>query len=96
VSFSTTNQDQVSVLQRVMNAMPGIDIDGLVTTGPALVGVALQVPNNVLSLPSASHDAVMKEASLVITHGGHGTLMRALSDATRTTSRCGWKLVISA
>jgi len=29
-------------------------------------------------LPSAPHDAVMKEVSLVVTHGGHGTVSRAL------------------
>jgi UDP:flavonoid glycosyltransferase YjiC (YdhE family) len=29
-------------------------------------------------LPSAPHDAVMSEASLVVTHGGHGTVSRAL------------------
>jgi MGT family glycosyltransferase len=79
VSFSTTDQDQAGVLQRVVNAMSGVDIDGLVTTGPALDGVALRLPKNVLSFPNASHDAVMKEASLVVTHGGHGTAMRALS-----------------
>jgi UDP:flavonoid glycosyltransferase YjiC (YdhE family) len=78
-SFSTTDQDQAGVLQRVVNAMSGVDIDGLVTTGPALDGVALRLPKNVLSFPNASHDAVMKEASLVVTHGGHGTAMRALS-----------------
>jgi UDP:flavonoid glycosyltransferase YjiC (YdhE family) len=29
-------------------------------------------------LPSAPHDAVMKEVSIVVTHGGHGTASRAL------------------
>jgi UDP:flavonoid glycosyltransferase YjiC (YdhE family) len=38
----------------------------------------LKAPKGVTLLPSAPHDAVMKEMSLVITHGGHGTVSRAL------------------
>jgi UDP:flavonoid glycosyltransferase YjiC (YdhE family) len=38
----------------------------------------LKAPKGVTLLPSAPHDAVMKEVSLVITHGGHGTVSRAL------------------
>ncbi len=48
------------------------------TTGPALEVAKLHAPNNVTLLPSAPHDAVMKEVSLVVTHGGHGTVSRAL------------------
>jgi UDP:flavonoid glycosyltransferase YjiC (YdhE family) len=33
---------------------------------------------NVTVLHSAPHDTVMKEVSLVITHGGHGTVTRTL------------------
>jgi UDP:flavonoid glycosyltransferase YjiC (YdhE family) len=51
---------------------------GVATVGPALEGVRLQAPNNVTLLPSAPHDAVMKDVSLVVTHGGHGTVSRAL------------------
>ena len=78
VSFSTTFQDQSEALQRVINALGGIDIDAVVTTGLALDGVTLHAPKNVTLLHSAPHDAVMKEASLVVTHGGHGTVSRAL------------------
>jgi Glycosyltransferase family 28 C-terminal domain len=78
VSFSTTFQDQSEALQRVINALGGIDIDAVVTTGPALDGVTLHAPKNVTLLHSAPHDVVMKEASLVITHGGHGIVRRAL------------------
>ena len=38
----------------------------------------LKAPKGVTLLPSAPHVAVMKEVSLVITHGGHGTVSRAL------------------
>ncbi len=35
-------------------------------------------PKNVTLLRSAPHDEVMQEVSLVVTHGGHGTVSRAL------------------
>jgi MGT family glycosyltransferase len=79
VSFSTTFQAQGDALQRVINALGGIEIDAVVTTGPAMSGASFDPPRNVTLLPSAPHDAVMKEVSLVVTHGGHGTLSRALA-----------------
>lgn len=79
VSFSTTNQNQASALQRVVNAVTQAGMDGVATIGPALDGAAFNVLQNITLLPSAPHDAVMKEVSLVVTHGGHGTVSRALS-----------------
>jgi MGT family glycosyltransferase len=78
VSFSTTFQGQVEALQRVVNALGGMAVDAVVTTGPAIEPTALCAPANVTVLRSAPHDAVMREASLVVTHGGHGTVSRAL------------------
>lgn len=78
VSFSTTDQNQADALQRTANAVAKIGMDGLVTVGPALEGVTLNAPKNVTFLASAPHDAVMKEVTLVVTHGGHGTVSRAL------------------
>jgi MGT family glycosyltransferase len=78
VSFSTTNQNQTEALQRTVNAIAGIEMDAVATLGPALNGATLRPPNNVTLLRSAPHDAVMKEVSLVVTHGGHGTVSRAL------------------
>jgi UDP:flavonoid glycosyltransferase YjiC (YdhE family) len=79
VSFSTTNQDQADVLQRTVNAIATIKMDAVATLGPAVRSADLQAPANVTLPPSAPHDAVMKEVSLVVTHGGHGTVSRALS-----------------
>jgi UDP:flavonoid glycosyltransferase YjiC (YdhE family) len=78
VSFSTSFQDQTETLQRVINVLGAMAIDAVVTTGPALVDATLQAAKNVTLLHSAPHDAVMKEVSLVVTHGGHGTVSRAL------------------
>ena len=57
--------------------MAEIEMDAVATLGPALDGTVRR-PENVTLLPSAPHDAVMKEVSLVVTHGGHGTVSRAL------------------
>lgn len=78
VSFSTTDQKQTDALQRTVNAIGRIAMDGVATIGPALEATTLHAPKNVTLLPSAPHDAVMREVSLVVTHGGHGTVSRAL------------------
>ncbi len=78
VSFSTTNQNQADVLQRAVNAVARAGMDGVATVGPALSGAKLNAAQNVTLLASAPHDAVMKRVSLVVTHGGHGTVSRAL------------------
>jgi MGT family glycosyltransferase len=78
VSFSTTDQNQTDALQRAVNAIAKVGMYGVATVGPALEGATFRAPNDITVLPSAPHDAVMKEASLVVTHGGHGTVSRAL------------------
>lgn len=78
VSFSTTNQDQADVVQRTVNAIGHTNMEAVATLGPALKDTSLHAPPNVALLPSAPHDAVLKQVSLVVTHGGHGTVSRAL------------------
>jgi UDP:flavonoid glycosyltransferase YjiC (YdhE family) len=58
--------------------MGSTDADAVATTGPNLNAACLRAPANVHLLHSAPHDAVMKEVSLVVTQGGHGTVNRAL------------------
>ncbi len=42
--------------------------------------IRLDVPDNVVVVNSAPHSQVFPHASLVITHAGHGTIMRALAN----------------
>jgi UDP:flavonoid glycosyltransferase YjiC (YdhE family) len=79
VAMSTTFQDQVGSLQRVIDALGGLPVRGLVTTGPALEPSALTSTPNVTVVSSAPHSRVLQHASVVITHGGHGTVMKALA-----------------
>lgn len=78
VSFSTTFQDHVGVLQRVVDALGGLPVRGVVTLGPSLRDGDLTAPDNVRLLRHARHDALMREAAVVVSHGGHGTVCRAL------------------
>ena len=48
------------------------------TTGAVVAPSEVATPPNVIVLNYAAHDPIMRRAALVITHGGHGTAMRAL------------------
>jgi MGT family glycosyltransferase len=78
VSLSTSFQNQAALLQRIVAALGTMDLDAVVTIGPAMENENLEAPANVTIVHSAPHDTVMKEVSLVVTHGGHGTVARAL------------------
>lgn len=67
------------MLQRVADALAELPVRGLVTLGGAIEASELIPPANVHLVDSAPHDAVMREAALVVTHGGHGAVIRALS-----------------
>jgi MGT family glycosyltransferase len=79
VAMSSTYQDQAASLQRVMDALSNLPVRGFVTTGPALDPSALQPAANVTVVPSAPHRQVLPHAALVVTHGGHGTVMKTLA-----------------
>lgn len=79
VSFSTSFQDQLGALQRVVDALGSVDVRGLVTVGPAIDGRQLTLPNNVRTESFVPHAQVIPEAKLVITHCGHGTTMAAVT-----------------
>ena len=78
VSFSTTFQGHVDVLQRVVDGAADLPLRLLVTLGDTIAPDELKPAANCRLLPNAPHNAVMPEAALVVTHGGHGTVTRAL------------------
>jgi UDP:flavonoid glycosyltransferase YjiC (YdhE family) len=79
VGFSSTFQNQGPILQKVIDALGKLRVRGLVTLGPGLDGAQFRCPPNVVVRPSAPHAAVFAEAAAVITHAGHGTVIRALA-----------------
>ena len=79
VSLSTTFQNQAALLQRVMDATSSLPVRVLVTLGPTLSPDHFRVPPNVVLTPSAAHAQVFPQAAVVVTHAGHGTVIRALA-----------------
>lgn len=77
IGFSTSFQDHAAVLQRVINASGELPVCALVTLGQ-IQPDEVQASANTAIVRSAPHNAVMRQASVVVTHGGHGTVMRAL------------------
>ncbi|WP_375385443.1 glycosyltransferase [uncultured Microbacterium sp.] len=80
VSLSTTFvAGQVDLLQRVIDTLAPLDVQAVVTTGPAIDTLALRASENTLVHAFLPHADVMSRASLVVGHGGHATTMLALA-----------------
>ena len=61
-------------------ALAELPVRALLTTGPVMDSKALgPIPDNVTVLPFVPQDEVMPHASLVLCHGGSGTLLEALA-----------------
>jgi MGT family glycosyltransferase len=79
VSFSTEfEQRDVNKLQRSLDALANLSVHVVATTGGIVAPNELAVPKNAVVLDYVAHNSIMQRAALVLTHGGHGTAMRAL------------------
>jgi MGT family glycosyltransferase len=79
VSFSTGNQGQAAILQRIVDALSSVPARVVVTTGPAIDPATLRAGGNVTAVRFAPHDRLLPRASLVVTHAGLGTVMAAMT-----------------
>jgi MGT family glycosyltransferase len=80
LSLSTTYMAQEDLLQRLVDGLGRVDCHVLVTSGPGLRSRPLaRVPADVHVVESAPHGAVLPHVDLVVTHGGHGTVVRSLA-----------------
>ena len=79
VAMSSTFQDQIGSLRRVISALSTLPVHGIVTTGPAINPAALGAAPNVTVLAYAPHREVLRQAAALVTHGGHGTVVKALA-----------------
>ncbi|HET6831892.1 MAG TPA: glycosyltransferase [Solirubrobacterales bacterium] len=79
VALSTTTQDQDPMIRRVVRALGRMDVRGLVTTGPSFAADGIDAPGNVTIVAAAPHSAVLPRAEAVVTHAGHGTVIKALA-----------------
>jgi MGT family glycosyltransferase len=79
VGFSTTFQNQAPVLRRVVAALSALPVRALVTLGRAVDPHEVASSGNVTVVGSVPHQSVLPQASLVVSHCGHGTTMKALA-----------------
>jgi len=79
VSLSTTTQGQGPMIRRVVRALGRMDVRGVVTTGPSFAADGIEAPGNVTIVASAPHSAILPGAAAVVTHAGHGTVIKALA-----------------
>jgi MGT family glycosyltransferase len=79
VGMSSTYMDHADVLRRAAGALGELPVRGVVTTGPAVDPNEIEAPPNVTVVRRAPHSEVMRQASAVVTHAGHGTVLKALA-----------------
>ena len=79
VGMSSTYMDHADALARAAAALGELPVRGLVTTGPSIPPDALDAPPNVTVVERAPHREVLRHAAAVVTHAGHGTVLKALA-----------------
>jgi len=79
VATSSIYQDQSDLLQRIAEALGQLPVRAVLTTGRAVDPVDIEAAANVEVLRAAPHVRVLREASAVVTHAGHGTVLKSLA-----------------
>jgi UDP:flavonoid glycosyltransferase YjiC (YdhE family) len=79
VSLSSTFQNQRQAIDNAIVALSTLPVSGLVTLGPAMAKETFNASGNIKVVPHLPHRAVFPQASVVVTHAGHGTVMKALA-----------------
>lgn len=81
VAMSSTFQDQVDTLRRVVAALTELPVKAVLSLGPALRPDEVPGSANVWVAPSIPHSHLIPQAALIITHCGHGTAIKGLAAA---------------
>jgi MGT family glycosyltransferase len=79
VGLSSTYMRQGDVLRRIARALQTLPVRAVITTGPALDPAEVPGTAKIAVVRSAPHARLFPLADAVITHAGHGTLMKALA-----------------
>jgi MGT family glycosyltransferase len=79
VGLSSDYQDQGDLLRRIASALGILPVRALLTTGNGIDPASIEAPANVQVMKAAPHSAVLREASLAITHAGHGVTIKSLA-----------------
>jgi MGT family glycosyltransferase len=78
VTSSSLYEAQEEWLKRAIAALDGLPVRAVVTLGPALDPAGFLGGENVHVVRSAPHGALFEQAAAVVTHGGHGSVIRPL------------------
>ena len=70
---------QDDMLRRIAAALASLPVRGLVCTGPTVAPEDVPGSDRVRVVRAAPHSEVFPQASVVVTHGGHGTITKALA-----------------
>jgi UDP:flavonoid glycosyltransferase YjiC (YdhE family) len=81
---STHMRSTAGVLRRIVAALAELPVRAIVSTGPAVDPADVPGATNVAVVRSAPHRELFPHASVVITHAGHGTLLKALAAGVPT------------
>jgi MGT family glycosyltransferase len=79
VGMSSTFMRQTELLRRVAAALDTLPVRGLVTTGPEIDPDSVPATPRIRVVRSAPHTTVLPHAAAVVSHGGHGTVIKALA-----------------
>lgn len=82
VAPSTAQDPEHRLLRAALEGLEGAPVRVLATYNRRLPGRPLRVPGNARLVEWVSYERTMPLADVVITHGGHGTVARALSCGT--------------
>ena len=76
--------DQSGLLVRIARALASMPVRAIITTGPAIDPAEVPATANVVVVRAAAHTELIPKADLVITHAGHGTLIKAITAGVPT------------
>lgn len=102
VAPSTAHDSHNHLVRTALAALAGEPLRVVATTNRVVPQEPIEVPRNALLVDWLSYSQLMPAASLVVSHGGHGTVARALAagtpllispftgDMSETAMRVGW------
>jgi MGT family glycosyltransferase len=79
VGFSSTYQNQGPLLRQVVEALATLPVRAVVTVGQMIEAKEVISTDNVVVVGSAPHRQILAEASVAVSHCGHGTTMKCLA-----------------
>jgi len=86
VAPSTSQDPDNRLVRAALTALGGEPVRVVATTNRVVPSRPIEVPGNAVLVDWLSYSQVMPQAALIICHGGHGTVARALSEGVPVLS----------